>query len=1009
MQNRRAGFLFTLAELRDSMYGPNFLRSLVYNVFSSALLPIIFAGAVHGQSTPDQETGSSTSTIIKNVDEVSVDFVVRNKKKPVMDLKPEDVAVTDDGSAVKLSALRVVTGQSSANHLVTLVFDSLDPSAGTNAREVAAKILKLIPEQGFSFSVFNTDGRLRLFQEFTSDRKELQSAVSLVTAEKSPSRDQAAALAEKKLMSALQSGTVPAESKVSGDRRIVQRAMLAALTDSQRIIQDQHTQGPLAGLLALARSQTPIPGRKLVIYFTEGVQPNADVRDILRSIAGAANRAEVSIYVINKTALDTKLMDGLVETAAIGQIGAANRASPLFPAAGQNTAVPLAFGPGLATSLSDTLTRMEGEGLAGNRDPLAGMAASTGGAYILSEDNLKKPFRQAVADLTTYYEASYVPPTREYDGKFRPVTVKAVRRGLKVQSRAGYFAVPPAGEVRPFEAPMMKLLSEAQLPAELQFRAAVLQLGSFTTGNENTLVVEVPISGLETRSDPNANLLSWHVSIVSEVKNKSGEVVERFSDDIPGHGALDAKEQMLLGSATMQRHFALPPGEYTVQTAVVDRDSGKVGGERGRFDVPSVASGPFLSDVSLVGRIDPFPDELDPFEPLRYQKGKVVPSLSGQVVPGTKDVSFFFLVQPDSNMSDPAMLELQVLRNGELFGQVPLQLPKDLGEAFPYLASLKTSSFPAGRYSVMLSLTQNGKIMEREASFSIAGPALANAAAGKPELAEHNNEPGMVADSIPGEAEIKPMERQPLVITSLPQDSVTRPSSDELDRIIAGARKHAVNYSVKLPNFVCVQVTDRSVDPAGNGKWRRKDSFGELLRFVDNQETRTTLEVNGHPSTMSRADMNEWPISVGEFGDLLNLVFQPSSNAEFNWKEAAALANGTVQVLEYRVERKNNSMLLSDSSGKISAGIHGLAYIDSSTMGIRRITVEADDLPPNFSIHAASMAVDYDYVSIGAHSYLMPVRGTIRLKRGRHEADINQMVFQNYRRYASQAKVIVPR
>ena len=996
------------------MYRSNFLRSLVYNVFSYALLPIIFAGAVHGQSTPDKETGSSTSTIIKNVDEVSIDFVVRNKKKS-LDLKPEDVAITDNGSAVKLSDLRLVTGQSSGKHLITFLFDSLDPSAATNAREVAGKILKLFPEQGFTFSVFNTDGRLRLFQEFTSDRKELQRTLSVVTTEKSPSRDQAAALAEKKLMSALQSGTVPAESQGLRDSRIAQRAMLASLTEAQRIIQDQQTQAPLASLLALARAQTAVPGRKLVIYFTEGLRPDADARDVLRSIAGAANRAEVSIYVINKTALDTKLMDGLVASAAIGGMASASRSASMVQpaqsplAAGLAAQTPVAFGPGLASQINDQITRIESEGIAGAKDPLAGMAASTGGAYIFSEDNLKKPFKQAVADLTTYYEASYVPPTLEYDGKFRPVTVKALRRGLKVQSRAGYFAVPPAGGVRPFEAPMMKLLTEEQLPTELQFRAGVLQLGSFTTGNENTLVVEVPISGLETRSDPNTNLLSWHVSIVSEVKNKSGEVVERFSDDIPGHGALDLKEQMLLGSATMQRHFALPPGEYTVQTAVVDRDSGKVGGERGRFDVPSVASGPFLSDVSLVGRIDPFPDELDPFEPLRYQKGKVVPTLSGQVVPGTKNVSFFFLVQPDSSMSDPAMLELQVLRNGELFGQVPLQLPKDLGEAFPYLASLKTSSFPAGRYSVMLSLTQNGKIMEREASFSIAGPALANAATGKPELVEHSNEPGMVADSIPGEAEIKPMERQPLVITSLPQDSVTRPSSDELDRIIAGARKHALNYSAKLPNFVCVQVTDRSVDPAGNGKWRRKDSFGELLRFVDNQETRTTLEVNGHPSTVSRADMNEWPISVGEFGDLLNLVFQPSSNAEFHWKEAAALANGTVQVLEYRVERKNNSMALTDSTRRIDSGFHGLAYIDSATMGIRRVTVEADDLPPDFSIHAASMAVDYDYVSIGAHSYLMPVRGTIRLKRGRHEADINQMVFQNYRRYASQAKVIVPR
>lgn len=256
-----------------------------------------------------------------------------------------------------------------------------------------------------------------------------------------------------------------------------------------------------------------------------------------------------------------------------------------------------------------------------------------------------------------------------------------------------------------------------------------------------------------------------------------------------------------------------------------------------------------------------------------------------------------------------------------------------------------------------------------------------------------------------GEAAITVMKRQPLSITALPTDAVTRPSQEDLDAIIDGARKQATNYSMKLPNFLCFEVTDRSVDMSGNGRWRRKDSFGELLRYADNKETRTTLEVDGHPSKEKRADMNG-PISLGEFGHLLNLVFQPSSKAEFRWKETDSLGSSTVQVFEYRVDRKNDSMTLSDNSGVVYSGFHGLAYIDSSTMGIRRITMAADDLPADFSIHAASIAVDYDYVPVGAHEYLMPVSGTIRLKRGRHETDLNQVVFQDYRRYASQSKII---
>lgn len=977
-----------------------FLRAVRSLLF--LLLAICLTGAIQAQTAPDKTSESST-TVVKNVDEVSIDFVVRNRKKPVLDLKPDDIVVTDDGSAVKISDLRLVSGQPGSNHLVTFLFDPLDPSAATNARDVARKILKLIPPNGFSLAVFKVDRRLRLFEQFTSDRERVQKAIDAVTIDDLKGSGHAD-VAEKRLISGLQSAAGQGNSPAAASDRALDEAMLASLMLSERIMQDQHLQAQLAGLLGLVRAQTKIPGRKLLVYFTEGSARGPDVKDTMRTIAGAANDAEVSIFVINRTAIDTKLMQGLMQSQAMGALAAYNKfnPAPTGPAAQQ----PTVFTGGMVSQVSDQITRVEGEGLAGNSDPMAGMAVSTGGASLFSEDSLRKPFRQAILNLTTYYEASYVPPGLVFDGKFHQTSVKPLRRGLNVQARTGYFAVSPASGMRAFEAPMIAALSEAQLPMDVKFRAGLLQLGNLTTGNENTLVVEVPTSALEGMSNPNANLFSWHVSIVSRVKDKSGAVVEHFSQDIPGHNALHGRDDAQ-SAATMQRHFALSPGQYTLETVVMDRNSGKIGGERAQFEVRSAAAGPFLSDVAVVRQIDSAAEELDPFEPMRYQRGKVVPSLSHQVSPGTRELSFFFLVHPDAGIAEPAMLEMQVLRNGELLGQVPLELPKDLGDSFPYMASLRAGDLPAGNYDVRLSLAQGGRIMERESGFSIAGSELANAASGK---AGPSNQSGgedrILADSVKEASEIAPARRQPLVITPLPADSVARPSNLELDRIIEGARSNALNYSLKLPNFLCVELTDRSVDSSGNGKWRRKDSFGELLRYVDNRETRTTLEINGQRSSIKRADLNG-PISLGEFGHLLNLVFEPSSKAQFHWKETDALASGTVQVFEYRVDRNNDSMLLSDSNGRIYSGFHGLAYVDSSTLGIRRITMEADDLPSDFSIHAASIAVDYDYVPVGAHDYLMPVRATIRVKRGKREVNLNQIVFQDYRRYASQVKVIL--
>ena len=972
-----------------------------------ALIPVL----ARGQSSEASSKNVASPTVVKNVDEVTIDLVVHKAHNPVLDLKPQDLAVSDDGTAMTLSDLRLVR-ESSDSHLITFFFDRLDPSAATNAREVARKILKIIPTGGFSFAVFSIGTRLDLLQGFSADRQQLQKAIDIATGNSISDRDQAAANTEKMLTETLRSHSTEAATQDYG--RIAERSELASLTQSQRILQNENTTPSLAVLLALAQSQSVIRGRKLLVYFTGGVPNNTDTTDSLRSITGAANRANVSIYVINHDPVDTNLMQGMMASQAMGALSAFNRSNPSAAQvssqspgslqAGLAAQTPTVFGGGMASMVDSQIVRTEGEGLNGKANPLSAMATNTGGAHLYLEDNLKKPFRQAVADLKTYYEASYVPPKADYDGKFHEVKVKPLRRGIKLHSRAGYYAVPPSVNARASELPLMKTLSGSQLPNDVQFRVDVIKLGELSTGNENALMVEVPISNLETHSDANTNLLSWHVLIASEVKDKSGAIVDQFSEDIPGHGALNLKDRIAAECATMQRHLALAPGEYTLETAVLDRNSGKIGGQRSQFAVTPSGSGPFLSDVVLVRRVDPYPYELDPLEPLRFQHGRVVPNVSASVAQGTKELSFFFLVQPESSNSEPATLEMEVLRNGSLLGQSPLQLPKTSDEAFPYMASLGTASLPAGDYDVRLSLSQNGHISQRESQFRIPGPELASAAGNKSDVFGQDSG-ALTLPSSDASIGLAPARRQALVISSLPADSVVRPSDNELNELIEGARQYAVKYAAKLPNFLCVEITDRSIDPSSEGRWRRKDSFAEALRFLNSTETRQTLEIDGHPSSEKRADMNG-PLSLGEFGDMLSSVFQSGSKTEFHWKETAALAQSRVQVFEYKVDKQNNSMLLRDNSKQVYAGFHGLVYIDSSSMGVRRITMDADDLPGDFSIHSASLSIDYDYVPVGEHDYLMPVRGDIRIQRGRREVDLNQVVFQDYRRFASQAKIV---
>src|SRR6185369_17239977 len=169
-------------------------------------LLILLLGLPIALSAQSGSTRATDHTIQTNVDEVSLDLVVRsNKNKLVTDLKPQDIVITDNGTPVSIAGLRMVTG-SEQSSFVSFVFDRLDSSAASNARSIAGKILKEFPSDGFSFSVLGIAGRLRLYQNFTADRKLLSDKIRAAT---EASREEASGVteaAEKSLLQVARTG-----------------------------------------------------------------------------------------------------------------------------------------------------------------------------------------------------------------------------------------------------------------------------------------------------------------------------------------------------------------------------------------------------------------------------------------------------------------------------------------------------------------------------------------------------------------------------------------------------------------------------------------------------------------------------------------------------------------------------------------------------------------------------------------------------------------------------------
>ena len=108
-----------------------------------------------------------------------------------------------------------------------------------------------------------------MFQEFTSYVAAVEKAVGAATEQVATQpRKIHAALPEKNLIAAAQTGTDSSGTHVNAEQRTVARVMLASLEESQKILQDQNCRPWLAGLLALARTQRQFPGRKVVIFLS---------------------------------------------------------------------------------------------------------------------------------------------------------------------------------------------------------------------------------------------------------------------------------------------------------------------------------------------------------------------------------------------------------------------------------------------------------------------------------------------------------------------------------------------------------------------------------------------------------------------------------------------------------------------------------------------------------------------------------------------------------------------
>jgi hypothetical protein len=240
------------------------------------------------------------------------------------------------------------------------------------------------------------------------------------------------------------------------------------------------------------------------------------------------------------------------------------------------------------------------------------------------------------------------------------------------------------------------------------------------------------------------------------------------------------------------------------------------------------------------------------------------------------------------------------------------------------------------------------------------------------------------------------------------------PSSEEQAAIMTEAREYALNYSRTLPDFICTQVTRRYQAAAPGTRyggsagsdptWYALDTLTLKLSYFEQKEDYKLILVNNSVTTRDYNSIGG-ATSTGDFGSMLRQVFEPESQARFEWDHWGTLRGRRSMVFAYRVPQSRSQWHINyERKLDLVPAYRGLVYIDKEKRQITRVTLEAIDVPATFPVKRAETILDYDYQDISGHTFLLPLKATTIMAADEYLTK-NDTEFRVYRKYSAESDI----
>ncbi len=458
-----------------------------------------------------------------------------------------------------------------------LVFDQLSAEALGLAQKATLAYVPMNGESGVRVAVFATDPGIRTLQGFTTDRSLIRRAVAAVMPSGASAGQQKAERTDELLArrrelqgegdpiaggATASTQTMSQNASAIGIRETELRLAqteLNMIRSSEYLDRDNRGFDTAFALQSVVRVLSAYPGRKTIVFFSEGLPASPALSAKLDTVIDTANRANVTVYAVDANGLRTrsssvnmrKEMDAFVEERRRQLATGSDR-----------TEQPMMME---FERVEDTL-RLD------SRAGLAKLANDTGGFLIEESNDLTSAFKRIDEDSQFHYLLTYSPSNAEFDGRFRAIQLKVKRPGAQVFARKGYRAIRsrPVDSTLAYETPALALLDSTPPPNAFPIHSASFSFPDPVRPGLTPVLVQVQTGHLRFEIDSRRSMYSADAAVVVRVRDASGREVQKAAQQYLLSGNAAEVDAAKAGEILFYRELDLPAGIYTMESIVFD-------------------------------------------------------------------------------------------------------------------------------------------------------------------------------------------------------------------------------------------------------------------------------------------------------------------------------------------------------------------------------------------------------------------------------------------------------